>query len=272
MDRAQPFIKKCLLVKSFTDPSKPIDEKRLLDTLLLQPTDGGLSRHLKKRKANLLKVDGSSMQVKHDNYRNINKNSKVALRAFINGARMAAAQAKKIASDKKLKTRKELNDYLREHHLDIYNSLPRYEQYEPMYTDLWCKYMQELLDLGDGKAKAKPTEQAALQKLSMADYNGCLLNVSKSRNTNMVGVGGIVLWDAQKSFVVVCKGRLVDTLKLLPKKGSVFTFEVPVEGSDPLPYSIIGDRFNYRSADRAGRKFKSRCCDDLLYYIDDDTL
>ncbi|AGO10900.1 AaceriAFR610Wp [[Ashbya] aceris (nom. inval.)] len=272
MDRAQPFIKKCLLVKAFTDPSKPIDEKRLLDTLLLQPTDGGLGRRLKKRKANLLKVDGTSMQVKHDNYRVINKNSKVALRAFINGARTAAAQANKIASEKKLKTREELNDYLKEHHLDIYSSLPRYEQYEPMYTTLWSSYMRELLNLDDGKAKAKPTEQAALQKLSMADYNGSLLVVSKSRNANMVGLKGIVIWDAQKSFVIVCKGRLTDTLKLLPKKGSVFTFEVPVEGSEPLQYSIIGDRFNFRSADRAGRKFKSRCCDDLLYYIDDDTL
>ncbi|AMD19312.1 HBR411Cp [Eremothecium sinecaudum] len=268
MDRIQPFITNCILARSFTNPSKPIDDKRLLETLMIQPTDGGLSNRLRKRKVNLLAEDGSLLQVKHENYKTINKNSKVALREYINKARSSSAMARKIANDKKFGTWEELETYLLINDQDLYSSLPKYDQFKPMHEELWCEYMLELLEVKtDPSQGLKLNGEAALQKLSMADYNGSLLKVTKSRNKNLEGIEGLVLWDAQKSFILLCKGKIVDTVKCIPKKGTVFTFEIPINAEESLQYSIMGDRFKYRSSDRAGRKFKARRCDDLLYYI-----
>ena len=110
---------------------------------------------------------------------------------------------------------------------------------------------------------------SALLKLSMADYNGALLRVTNSKNKTLVGIQGIVVWDSQKLFIMIVKGHLVDQIKCIPKKGTVFQFEIPISDDcdSALRYSILGDRFKYRSVDRAGRKFKSRRCDDMLYYI-----
>ncbi|AET38068.1 RNase P/RNase MRP complex subunit Ecym_2329 [Eremothecium cymbalariae DBVPG len=271
MDRVQPFIKECILSKSFTDPSKPIHDKRLLDTLMLQPTDGGSGRRLRKRKVNLLDVSGSNMQVKQDNYSNINKNSKIALKEYINKSRVAGSYAKKIINEKNFKNREELETFLELNNQALRDSLPNYKQFEPTYKELWCNYIKELLDFkvtSDGNITMNG--QVALQKLSMADYNGSLLKVTKSRNKNLEGIEGIVVWDAQKSFIMICEGKLVDTIKCIPKKGSTFTFEVPIDDDRSLQYSLIGDRFKYRSTDRAGRKFKSRRCDDLLYYVNQE--
>lgn len=68
---------------------------------------------------------------------------------------------------------------------------------------------------------------------------------------------------------MIVKGNIIDEIKCIPKKGTVFQFEIPISDDDDsaLRYSILGDRFKYRSVDRAGRKFKSRRCDDMLYYI-----
>ena len=66
---------------------------------------------------------------------------------------------------------------------------------------------------------------------------------------------------------MVTKGEIVDELKMIPKKGTVFDLEIPINEEDALLYTILGDRFKYRSSDRAGRKFKSRRADDLLYYV-----
>lgn len=271
MDRAHAFIKNCILSKSFSDPSKPIEDNRLLETLMIQSTDGGLSNKLRKKKINLLVADGSKLQVKHANYRTVNKNSKIALKEYINDAKSSSAKARKIANDKKFKIWEELETYLRINDLQLFTKLPKFDDFKPMHDQLWCGYMQELLKPNiDDEGKIKVNGSNALHKLSMADYNGSILRVTNSRNKNLIGIKGIVIWDAQKSFIMICKGKIVDSLKCIPKKGSVFTFEIPVTEDEALQYTIIGDRFIYRSSDRAGRKFKNRRCDDILYYITHD--
>lgn len=68
---------------------------------------------------------------------------------------------------------------------------------------------------------------------------------------------------------MITSGSLVDEIKIIPKKGTLFDFEIPLNDEQALQYSILGDRFKYRSVDRAGRKFKTRRCDDLLFYVFD---
>lgn len=274
MDKAQPFLTNCLLTKSFTDPNKPIKENRLTETLLLLPTDGGLSSRLKKtRKSriNLLEEKGS-VSSKQPNYREINKNSKLVLKEYINSCRNAVNQCKRIAKEKQLADKKQLNQYLKLNNPELQAKLPQYEKFKLLHDKLWVGYVKELLNLPQVAVAEKLNINGnnALLKLSMADYNGCELTVAKSRNRNMQGISGIVMWDSQKNFTIVTKGKLVDEVKCIPKKGTVFNFEVPINETEALQYTILGDRFKYRSSDRAGRKFKSRRCDDMLFYIASD--
>ncbi|CAI4954589.1 ATV_HP_G0106040.mRNA.1.CDS.1 [Saccharomyces cerevisiae] len=82
-------------------------------------------------------------------------------------------------------------------------------------------------------------------KLSMADYNGALLRVTKSKNKTLIGLQGIVIWDSQKFFIMIVKGQYNRRNKMHSKKGTVFQFEIPISDDDDsaLRYSILGDRF-----------------------------
>lgn len=275
MDRAQDFIKKCLFTKNFDDPNKPIAEKRLQETLLLLPTDGGNSSRLKRTKS-ALKISAHNLQnitekpQKHSNYRTINKNSKSALKEYIVKCQKNTKKAHSIAHEQSLTTRDSLNDYIQEKEPQLWVSLIQYDKFLPMYENLWQGYIREVLDIPlevPDPSKLKINTSSALMKLSMADCNGAVLKVVKCINHNMIGIEGIVIWDSQKNFIMVTKGRLVDAIKIIPKKGSIFDLEIPLNEEDALLYTIVGDRFQYRSSDRAGRKFKSRRCDDLAFYI-----
>ncbi|SMN20182.1 similar to Saccharomyces cerevisiae YBR257W POP4 Subunit of both RNase MRP and nuclear RNase P [Maudiozyma saulgeensis] len=278
MDKAQTFIKECLFTKNFDNPNKPIDEQRLQQTLLLMPTDGGLSTRLKRNKSSTKlttnTLEGTSNNRKHSSYRTINRNSKGALRNYINDCKNASKRAKGIARELKIKNRTELNETIQEKYKDIYDKLPRYESFVPMHEDFWVDYIKDILGLStpvESGSRPGINGNSSLMKLSMADYNGALLKVVKSKNKNMIGIEGIVIWDSQKSFIMITKGELIDDIKCIPKKGAIFAFEIPINDEEALQYSIVGDRFKYRSVDRASRKFKSRRCDDMLYYLHDET-
>ncbi|CCK73572.1 RNase P/RNase MRP complex subunit NDAI_0G05890 [Naumovozyma dairenensis CBS 421] len=275
MDKAQTFITDCLFTKNFDDPNKPISENRLQSTLLLLPTDGGLSSRLKrtrsKKQFTVEKLSSqNSSSIRHPNYRTINKNSRMAFKEYINNAHTNCRKAIRLAQEKKITSREELDKLLESEHKDLFDELPKYNQFLPMHETLWVGYMKELLNIPDkltDSSKLSINGTMALTKLSMADYNGAILKVTKSKNKNMIGIEGIVIWDSQKNFIMITKGKLVDRIKCIPKKGTVFTFELPLNDEDALQYSILGDRFKYRSSDRASRKFKSRRCDDMLYYV-----
>lgn len=275
MDAAQTFIKECLFTKNFDNPNKPIDENRLQSTLLLMPTDGGQTgRLIKSRsslKINAANINSQGSSVKHPNYRSINKNSKIAMRDFLTNSRKAATEAKCIAAEKKIQSKVELMEYIRDNHQALYEKLPKYDTFLPMYRDFWVNYVRDILDLRDVPVGSKPNLNAetALMRLSMADYNGSRLRVTHSKNKNMLGIEGIVIWDSQKTFIMVTKGKLVDELKSIPKRGTVFGFRIPLNEEEALEYSILGDRFKYRSVDRANRKFKARRCDDMLHYLEE---
>lgn len=279
MDRTQQFLKECLFTKNFEDPNKPISDNRLLDTLLILPTDGGVHRSLRRNK-NKLKVTlgtveeadvANASSIKHPNYRRINQNARVALKDYINCCKSSVRNAKRIANGQNIVEKGTLIDYLQKNHPQVWENLPKFNKFRPMHEQLWMGYIKEMLNIPPeirDTSKFSINCSQALFKLSMADYNGSFLKVVKSVNKNMIGIEGIVIWDSQKNFIMMTEGTLVDEIKCIPKKGTIFALEIPINDKDALQFSILGDRFKYRSSDRAGRKFKARRVDDMLYYVD----
>lgn len=164
-------------------------------------------------------------------------------------------------------------------------SIPMYEEFIPI-SNLWQDYMQNLLF--PSANNKLPSLISILPKLSSADYHGCLLTVLKSTNRLLVGVRGIVVWDTQHSFIL-CVPRTKDSkewnenkedftpseqiggLRIIPKKGCLFGFDVILpsnEGEEDedecMGFTVIGSRFEFRSVDRSGKKFKNHNVDDIL--------
>lgn len=120
-----------------------------------------------------------------------------------------------------------------------------------------------------------------LPKLASADFNGCIVTVIQSKNTLLVGVRGIIVWDTQHSFIVVVPRdedsrewnedkntfsptETVGGFRMIPKKGSLFAFDVVLPGDEEcVGFTMVGSRFEFRSVDRSGKKFKSHNVDDL---------
>lgn len=146
--------------------------------------------------------------------------------------------------------------------------IPQYKTYQQL-NQLWRSYIQDLL-VGDQR---NPNLNMVLPKLSTADYNGCELTVLESRNRNLVGIRGIVLYDAQHSFIVVVPQKteseatlsaaeIVGGIRILPKKATLFGFEVDT-GEGIVEFTILGTRFELRSVDRSAKKFKSHNVEDI---------
>ncbi|KAJ7108074.1 Rof/RNase P-like protein [Mycena crocata] len=148
---------------------------------------------------------------------------------------------------------------------------------------LWMGYMSELLNLPQptsGPPKV-PSGASIHPKLLKADFHGSIITVHQSKNTAILGISGIVIHETEGTFKVITKEN---KLKVLPKQNSIFTFAVPVfstlppthDASAPLPIpetaenlktvldaahallELHGNQFCFRSADRAGKKFKAK--------------
>jgi ribonuclease P protein subunit POP4 len=116
--------------------------------------------------------------------------------------------------------------------------------------------------------------EGAAAKLASADFHGAGVEVVRSGCVSRVGIKGIVVRDSRFAFEVVTRR---DVVKLVPKEGTVFRFEVPVSGPVSRPelrgeegegegeavqaskmvFEIHGEQFQFRSADRASKKFRS---------------
>lgn len=161
--------------------------------------------------------------------------------------------------------------------LDHYK-IPKFEDFTALNT-LWQSYMQDLLFPN----ATVPSSATILQRLSTADFNGCLLTVVGSKNQNVVGTRGVVAWDTQHSFIL-CVPRNEDSkewnedthifspseqvggFKIIAKKGSLFAFDVTLPGDkdECIGFTIVGSRFEIRPVDRSGRKFKNHKVDDII--------
>lgn len=167
-------------------------------------------------------------------------------------------------------------------------SQAKFALFVPMHN-LWMGYMSELLGLSRYSASVSspqtmPGSSGMHPKLLKADFHGSIMTVHKAKNPCLVGISGIVIHETENAFKVVTRQ---DKVKLIPKQNSIFTFAVPLystlpathkpdmplplppvaSGSAPMktvldgPYmefELYGNQFRFRSADRAGRKFKHK--------------
>jgi len=118
-----------------------------------------------------------------------------------------------------------------------------YAVVQPMH-DMWLNYMGDLLQ---EEIKRK---KSFVEKFVRADLHGCILHICKSKCPSYVGIGGIVVQETQRMFVVVTEENKV---RNLPKKGSVF--RSVLFGKQ---VTIFGNQFVVRPAERSCKKFKAR--------------
>ncbi|KAK4146580.1 Rof/RNase P-like protein [Dichotomopilus funicola] len=144
-----------------------------------------------------------------------------------------------------------------------------YAVFEPLHH-LWLGYIREILG-----SEAYTGGEGAAAKLASADFHGAGVEVVRSGCVSRVGIGGIVVKDSKFAFEIVTRRG---ARRLVPKEGTVFRFVVPVpvlgtglggngredeggEGGEEkmsnMVFEIHGEQFQFRSADRASRKFRA---------------
>ncbi|KAK3906638.1 putative rRNA and tRNA processing protein [Staphylotrichum tortipilum] len=153
---------------------------------------------------------------------------------------------------------------------DVPRRAAQYARFEPLHR-LWLGYVREVL-----RGEVHTGGEGAAAKLASADFHGAGVEVVRSGCVSRVGIRGVVVKDSKFAFQIVTPRN---QLKLVPKEGTVFRFEVPVpvagpsegpqegerEGKDKeeggktstMMFEIHGEQFQFRSADRASRKFRS---------------
>jgi len=90
------------------------------------------------------------------------------------------------------------------------------------------------------------------------DFHGAILTVVRSVNPGYVGLTGICVKETKKTFQLISKD---DSLKIVPKSGSVFRFDVNLTGKDderPFAAEIQGSSFLFRPSERVGKKIKGK--------------
>lgn len=93
-----------------------------------------------------------------------------------------------------------------------------------------------------------------------------VVSVKRAKNPSLVALTGLVLQETLGTFKIVTTSSKI---KILPKKGSIFTFNLPLKIpasaqenssatilSRELSMDIFGDSFAYRSSERVGKKWK----------------
>ena len=180
---------------------------------------------------------------------------------------------------------------------------------------MWCSYIREILGIspastasliiagGGGKHTAEEQQSKEVQRprttyvtpasagpmLASADFHGAKITCVRSKCAGRVGAEGIVVRDTKFTFVIV---NSRDEVKIVPKEGAVFRFEVPLVndggengtvsegkvveqrgdsidseekcGTDKrLVFELHGEHFKNRAVDRANKKFKMHIPPDL---------
>ncbi|XP_029353604.1 ribonuclease P protein subunit p29 [Echeneis naucrates] len=126
----------------------------------------------------------------------------------------------------------------------------RYELFLPLH-ELWRQY---IIDLCCG-LKSTCNPQFVQQKLLKADFHGAIITVVRSKCPSYVGMTGILVQEFKHIFKIITKE---DKMKVIPKRGSVFSVEI-----NGFVSHIYGSRFEQRASERSAKKFKMRGSIDL---------
>lgn len=158
----------------------------------------------------------------------------------------------------------------------------KYVLFEPLHQ-LWLGYIREILG-----QEIHTGGEGAASKLTSADFHGAEVEVVRSGCVSRVGLKGIVIKDSRFTFEIITKKN---QRKLVPKEGTVFRIEVPLATTTPtgtettemmtettteegqsdenkqqeqkeveqpkMIFEVHGEQFQFRSADRANKKFRA---------------
>ncbi|KAJ0088439.1 hypothetical protein Patl1_32043 [Pistacia atlantica] len=106
----------------------------------------------------------------------------------------------------------------------------RFETYKPMH-EMWKGYVLQLI-------KTTGKNQLA-QCLLSADLHGAIILVAECKIAAFTGVSGIMVRETAETFGIVTRD---DKFRVVPKKGSVFIFQV-----DCWKITLLGDKLTSRN-------------------------
>jgi ribonuclease P protein subunit POP4 len=132
----------------------------------------------------------------------------------------------------------------------------KYDMFKPLHA-LWKDYIKELLDLemveGQGWVpglREDPKQDNLQMKICRADLHGALIKVSLASTPSHVGMEGIIALETRHTIQIISKDNKV---RIIPKKGSSFTFKV----SDYV-FTLPGSSIEAKPGERTTKKLKQR--------------
>ena len=134
---------------------------------------------------------------------------------------------------------------------DIPKEGQKYEYFKPL-NNLWIQYVTSKFSNQDGIVKKLNADDRLLKM----DYHGAFMTVVNSKCKSYIGIKGIV---AKENKYVLMLVTQENTLKKIPKKGSIFMFEF-----QGYRVKINGDAIVGRPGVRISKKIKSEFNSELL--------
>lgn len=142
-------------------------------------------------------------------------------------------------------------------------------------NQIWLKYISGLLindhkddtfrivNLTLNESLLKKNYEGYHSKLLRADYHGAYLIVYKSRNSNNIGIKGIVILETKHAFLII---TIKNEVKTIIKDGTIFKLplfdclllneEEVINKDESLYIFINGSGFLYKATERTKAKFK----------------
>jgi ribonuclease P protein subunit POP4 len=165
-----------------------------------------------------------SRSMKIDNY--ILLDNYVQGRSSSKGSYIRAlkTQSKRSKKHMSMKQHKKLGSF------DLPKDIVKFEKFKPMH-EMWTNYIMQLI-------KVSGKNQLGQCFLS-ADLHGAMISVAECKITALTGVSGIMIRETAETFGIVTPD---DKFKVVPKKNSVFIFQV-----DCWKVTLLGEKLTSRN-------------------------
>ncbi|KAF9160563.1 RNase P/RNase MRP complex subunit [Actinomortierella ambigua] len=178
-------------------------------------------------------------------------NTKVKNKVFLldNPAKDTNAAKEKVKEKKKRDRKAKALNAREKRNLKVYDipqDARQYIKYLPLH-ELWKSYMNEIF--------GGSTPIAFVQKLLKADLHGACITVTRSKCPSYVGQTGIMVQETEQTFQIITEKN---ALRTIPKQNSIFC----IRFGENL-FTIYGNHYRYRVAQRSAKKFKAKPTIDL---------